>query len=422
MSIPFVAAFVGITTNWMGVKMLFYPIEYLGIDWKRWPNTPYGLFGWQGVVPTKTETMARRLVTIVTSRLLSLEEAFSRLDPNELSNLVLPTVQAVVQRDCGDAWAAILRPVLPFLLPVLLSHLQREIGEVLDLEQVVLAAFVRDKHVLVDLFQKVGRVELEFLVNSGFGFGFLLGLGQMAAWAHTPAFWTLPVAGALVGYVTNWIAIKLLFEPAEPVNIAGLVVVQGLFESRQVEVSDEFGDFMSRRVLNSTSLLKDLSDGGDEGDLYKFLRRHLPYPIPSHIISAAVAAIAEIAHNPKLYPEVHAYVAEQLDIEKTLARRLKKLSPTEFEDLLHPVFQEDEITLIATGGVLGLITGALQTRLGWGGPGATAKALGTIAFTSISSFALYWYQKIEEEQDEPLVSTERPQLRRMETVVRPLVP
>ena len=59
MSIPAVAAFVGISTNWMGVKMLFYPIEYIGTEWFR-PNNncPYGLFGWQGVVPARTEKMA----------------------------------------------------------------------------------------------------------------------------------------------------------------------------------------------------------------------------------------------------------------------------------------------------------------------------------------------------------------------------
>jgi uncharacterized membrane protein YheB (UPF0754 family) len=238
---------------------------------------------------------------------------------------------------------------LPLLLPHILTALQTEIDQVLDLDQIVLSAFVRDKAVLVDLFQKVGRVELEFLVNSGFGFGFLLGLFQMAAWAAHPASWTLPAAGALVGYVTNWIAIHMIFEPAEPVKILGLVEIQGLFESRQVEVSDEFGDFMQKRVLTATELLTDMASGGDEGDLYKFLRRHLPYPIPSHILSAAVAGIADIAMNPIKYPEVHSYVNERLDIRNTLARQLKTLSPAEFEDLLHPVFQEDEMTLIATG-------------------------------------------------------------------------
>lgn len=418
LSIPCVAAFVGITTNWMGVKMLFYPIEYFGLDWQRWKNTPYGLFGWQGVVPTKTEIMARRLVKIVTEQLLSLEEAFSRLDPNELSKLLLPAVETAVRRDCGETWSFLLKPLLPLLLPLVLRALQREIDQVLDLDHVVLSAFIRDKAVLVDLFQKVGRVELEFLVNSGFGFGFLLGLGQMALWAAKPAVWTLPAAGALVGYVTNWIAIKLLFEPAEPCNVAGLFVIQGLFESRQIEVSDEFGDFMNRRVLNSPTLLNDLASGGDEGELFQFLRRQLPYPIPSHILSAAVSAITEVASNPKQYPEVHAYVTQQLDIEKTLARGLKKLSPIEFEDLLHPVFQEDEVTLIATGGVLGLAAGGMQTKLGWGGPGATAKALATIFFTLSSSVAFCLHQKYEETQDPPLASKARPQLQRRETILR----
>jgi hypothetical protein len=271
----------------------------------------------------------------------------------------------------------------------------------------------------VDLFQKVGRVELEFLVNSGFGFGFLLGLGQMVVWAAHPASWTLPAAGALVGYVTNWIAIKMLFEPAEPVQILGVIEVQGLFESRQVEVSDEFGDFMQRRVLTASMLLDDMARGGDDSDLYKFLRRHLPYPIPGKILSAAVAGIAEIASNPLKYPEVHSYVNTQLDIRNTLARRLKTLSPKEFEDLLHPVFQEDEITLIATGGVLGLAAGGLQTQLGWGGPAAVRRAIGTIIFTLASSLAFYFHQKYEAQQDPPLASKERPHLRRRETIIRP---
>lgn len=416
-------------TNWMGVKMLFYPIEYMGADMKRWKDTPYGFFGWQGVVPCKTERMAGRLVNIVTRRLLSLQEAFGRLDAAVLAQLLLPAVEECIRRDCGDYWFYTLRPILPRLLQHLLSHLQLEIDDCLDLHHIVLSAFLRDKELLVDLFQKVGRVELEFLINSGFGFGLVLGLFQALAWARYPLNWTLPVAGALVGYVTNWIAIKLLFEPAEPVQIVGTFEIQGLFEARQIEVSDEFGTFMEKRVLNSPSLLQDLSKSGGgaqsedtaddvEGVLYDFLRRHLPYPIPSHILHAAVSAVRQVAHHPQDYPHLHEYVTQQLDIEATLSSRLKKLSPKEFEDLLHPVFQEDEITLIATGGVLGFLAGMAQTRLGWGGPNATSRALGTIAVTLAASFGFYGLGKYEEQHDPPLASVERPHLRRRATVVR----
>jgi hypothetical protein len=68
-------------------------------------------------------------------------------------------------------------------------------------------------------------------------------------------------------------------------------------------------------------------------------------------LTAAVRAIGKVANNPMDYPELHRYVEDKLNIQGVLSSRLKLLSWTDFEDLLHPIFQEDEITLmIATGG------------------------------------------------------------------------
>ncbi len=151
--------------------------------------------------------MASRLVHIVTERLLSVQEAFGRMKPEELAMLLLPIVEDELRNEpYGDLWVKVLHPFLPQILSFVVGKLQEEIEDILDLRSVVLEAFVRDKVVLVDLFQKVGRVELDFLVESGLGFGFLLGLMQMVAWVVKPKVWTLPVAGAVVGYVTNWIA------------------------------------------------------------------------------------------------------------------------------------------------------------------------------------------------------------------------
>lgn len=159
-TIPSVAAFVGLSTNWLGVKMLFYPIDYVGTEWYRQsPYTPYGILGWQGVVPCKTEKMAARLVHIVTERLLTVEEAFGRLDPNQLAQLLLPIIEAELLKElpqsCGEMMIKLIRPVLPYLLGRVLANLQKEIDDILDLKSVVLEAFVRDKKMLVELFQKV---------------------------------------------------------------------------------------------------------------------------------------------------------------------------------------------------------------------------------------------------------------------------
>jgi uncharacterized membrane protein YheB (UPF0754 family) len=88
-SSPIVAALVGWVTNYVGVKMLFYPIEWRGV-WPlmRWEGQPLGFFGWQGIVPAKRFAMAGRMVDVTISRLLSVAEVFGRLEPKNLAHLL----------------------------------------------------------------------------------------------------------------------------------------------------------------------------------------------------------------------------------------------------------------------------------------------------------------------------------------------
>jgi len=375
LTIPLVAAFVGWFTNWVSVQMMFYPLEFVGVELYREKNVPYGLFGWQGVVPTKAEVMAARLTDIVTSKLLSLPEVFGRLDAPKFAALILPSIEDAIRREApqGEAWAFVLKPFLHWALCRVVRALQREVDDVLDLEEVVTIAFLRDVQVLVELFQKVGRVELDFLVISGLYFGFVLGLGQMMIWAYVPRGWTLPVAGAFVGYVTNWVAVKLIFEPVEPI-LVGPFKVQGMFEKRQPEVSVEFAEFIATRVLTPQRVLQGLCDGNKHCEFEALLRANVPFVVPNSVVAAAANGLRNLASEPDSHP-AHIYAQQTLGIEGTLSHRLQLLSPHEFEGLLHPVFQEDEIILIMAGGVLGVVAGIVQYFFGWGGPSALERSL-----------------------------------------------
>ena len=63
---------------------------------------------------------------------------------------------------------------------------------------------------------------------------------------------------------------------------------------------------------------------------------------------------------PTELPLIHGLVDESLGLRETLKVNLRRLTPAEFEGLLHPVFQEDELTLILVGCVLGLAVGYAQ--------------------------------------------------------------
>lgn len=72
--------------------------------------------------------------------------------------------------------------------------------------------------------------------------------------------WTLAAGGAVVGYLTNLIALKLIFEPVEPRRV-GPFVLQGMFLKRQVEVSEEFAECMTERLLSSQTLWDNILTG-----------------------------------------------------------------------------------------------------------------------------------------------------------------
>lgn len=189
MLIPICAAIIGYITNWVGVNMLFYPSKWWGIPIYKIEGQPLGLFGWQGIVPAKRVAMATRIVEITISNLISVPEVFSRLKPNELAKLLSPTIK----ESFPIAYIPGLSTILHLILTKTSKSIIRNVENIVDIKTLVISGLTTNSNVLVSLFQKVGHKELKFLIDSGFGFGFLLGLLQMIQWMFLPYNWTLPV-------------------------------------------------------------------------------------------------------------------------------------------------------------------------------------------------------------------------------------
>merc|ERR1712039_229176 len=72
------------------------------------------------------------------------------------------------------------------------------------------------------------------------------------------------------------------------------------------------------------------------------------------------ALVKGMAKSSEMHKIGGKYIGKVTDIEKNNSRALQDMPPNEFEDLLHPVFQEDEWILILLGGILGAIVGMGQ--------------------------------------------------------------
>ena len=90
-SIPVVAAAIGYGTNVLAIQMTFLPLEYLGFGERFFRRFGFSL-GWQGIIPANAEKMARKSVQLITKELLTIDQVFSRLEPEAIAIEIGPAL------------------------------------------------------------------------------------------------------------------------------------------------------------------------------------------------------------------------------------------------------------------------------------------------------------------------------------------
>ena len=335
--------------------------------------------------------MGDAMVNMVTRELLSVEEVFKRLDPRKVADILAPEVPKLgisIMEDIFPKWIVAL-PTAAYsgfsqTTKEIIQHwnhnflrdftieMQNNIGSILNLNNCVVEQMLADRTLLGKVFRTCGRKELAFLTDSGLWFGFLLGLIQMVVALFIENPWSLSIGGAIVGLATNWLALKWIFEPVNPTKV-GPFLLQGQFMKRQAEVSTEFGDFFTKSVLTSDKLWHSiLNDPETSPKFNELFQKHFSKfvdlvsgnlgikPEPEVIAMASTRALEKLPNHLHV---LHPYVDKTLALTETIREQMLLLSPEKFERVLHPIFEEDELTLILAGAFLGFLAGLVQQGL-----------------------------------------------------------
>ena len=383
--IPMISALVGWFTNVVAIKMMFYPVEFVGIP-------PY--LGWQGVIPANALRLAKVSNTLITSKLLSLRQLFDETFSAEsfagklgavIDDVTEQVIDGVANKHAKPMWDnagefmqnKVREQVRAEVIEVsraIAMDMADDIDSIMDIEKTVLEAMDRHKGLMGEMFYEVGRQEFKFIERSGLYFGFLFGIFQMAVWVLHPVPWILPLAGFFVGYLTNWIAIRLVFAPREPVKI-GPMAVQGLFHKRQNEVAEAFGQTVATRVLNADNLVTTVMEGDGATRMNEIVEHRITALIAKYEAHPMAKLVLPEEKRPALRAELlgriktewpkpggffHTFAGESVDLQGELERRMKALDRESYEGVLRPAFQQDEWKLIAAGAVLGTVAGVLQ--------------------------------------------------------------
>src|SRR5919107_156123 len=256
LTVPLFTGAIGCVTNWSGVWMLFQPVRFAGFRLpglaplvrflprrvQQIPGVMHGAIGWQGIIPSRAAKMGSLAVDKGIAKLGSPSEFYQQLDPELIAEHVLQTARAdmrdVVERTMEREHPALWRDMPPRLrerlhervqeqLPEIVRTLMQEIGDnidhLLDIKLMVIRRMEASPGLANTIFRAVGENELRFIVNFGFWFGLVLGVPTaILTEVLFHAWWLLPILGVIIGYVTNLLAIVMIFEPVEPRRILGI--------------------------------------------------------------------------------------------------------------------------------------------------------------------------------------------------------
>jgi uncharacterized membrane protein YheB (UPF0754 family) len=219
------------------------------------------------------------------------------------------------------------------------------------------------------------------MINFGFIFGFVQGIPLAFITQAYPHWWVLPVGGVIIGWVTNWLGIWMIFEPTEPRHI-GPVRVQGLFIRRQPEVAGVYSKIIADDIVTIGNIGDELLNGRRsdrtrqmiETALRPAVDRAAGPALTRQAVRVAVGANQYDAIRDSLATEAVEYTMTPLTdmdfnerqsaaVRRLIADRIKEMPPTDFAEMLRSAMREDEWLLLLHGAVLGFGAGLIHLAI-----------------------------------------------------------
>jgi len=187
-----------------------------------------------------------------------------------------------------------------------------------------------------------------------------------------------PVVGCVIGWLTNYVAIKLLFRPHTPKSVMG-VKFQGLIPKRRKEIARSIAHAIERELLTSEDLAgvlggidwkRELEKTVEEMVDHRFgsetlrsvpvvglvsenLRYHLKYLLTKEIIKQFDKKKDGLVNKFK----------ERVDVKDLIVTKIDRLDTERFEGLLTEFIARELKHLEYLGGAMGLIIGVAQSVL-----------------------------------------------------------
>ncbi|MCC0682979.1 DUF445 family protein [Clostridioides sp. ZZV15-6383] len=184
----------------------------------------------------------------------------------------------------------------------------------------------------------------------------------------------LAVIGGFIGYVTNVVAIRLIFRPIEPIKIPILnIEIIGLIPKRRAEIAANVGEIIQEEFLSMDEILANIITDEDKEEVVRYIKARIKIIIhdkvsfiPSGIKSMIQDYLGEIIESEvkqsidELSKNIINKANERIDIQKMVEDKINELDLFELEEIIIRIAKKELKHIEILGLVLGFLIGIVQ--------------------------------------------------------------
>ena len=187
-----------------------------------------------------------------------------------------------------------------------------------------------------------------------------------------------PLIGAGIGWLTNRLAIQMLFRPRQPVNLLGWRF-QGLIPRRQSELATRVAEIVETELFNQHLIRNEIS----KMDLHPHLQqlatnivwdqlapRLREIPILGKFVNDRllyninkIALDSLVGETEPLLEKVSGEVEKHIAVRKIVEEKIHAFDLDQLEDIVRKLAHKEFRSIEVLGAVIGFIVGLIQSLL-----------------------------------------------------------
>lgn len=186
--------------------------------------------------------------------------------------------------------------------------------------------------------------------------------------------------GAGIGWITNYVAIKMLFRPYKEINF-GLFKIQGLLPKRKHQIGESIADVIQTELVSLQEILKSLDSSNLDEKLSLMVDKILEEKLQSEI-SKRFPMLAMFLSNDMLektkemikesildnkeliLATFSSYVEENVDFKGIIVKNIDAFSLEKLEEVTYGLAEKEFKHIEVIGAILGALIGFVQFIIG----------------------------------------------------------